>query len=68
MQRSHIQPSNVNNHKLYIARERYWRWCQLWHAARLACGDDTQFKAACPLRRPPAGAGFCHARPGGPIR
>jgi len=39
-------PSKANNYKLYMARERYWRRCQLWHAARLACGDDTQFKAA----------------------
>jgi len=30
-----------------VARERYFRRCQLWHAARLACGED-QFRAAWP--------------------
>lgn len=28
------------------AHARYLRRCQLWHAARLACDDDVQFRAA----------------------
>lgn len=33
--------------RFLVARDRYNRRCQLWHAARLACGED-QFRAAWP--------------------
>jgi len=26
-----------------LAMARYWRRCQLWHAARLACPDNASF-------------------------
>lgn len=34
---------NFHNHRLYIARERYWRRCQLWANARLRLGDEKFF-------------------------
>ncbi|MET4104080.1 hypothetical protein ABIE58_003529 [Roseovarius sp. MBR-78] len=50
MQRSiaqHECPATFDAHKYLVARERYWRRVQLWHAARLACGED-QFRASWP--------------------
>ena len=29
-----------------LALTRYWRRCQLWHAARLACPDNATFRAS----------------------
>ncbi len=31
-----------------LALTRYWRRCQLWHAARLACSDYVTFRQSCP--------------------
>ena len=39
---------NFDAGKYLVARERYYRRCQLWHAARLACDDEEQFRAAWP--------------------
>ena len=41
MQRSNPQ------HDPRLAMARYWRRCQLWHAARLACPDYETFRASC---------------------
>ena len=43
----HNTPAPFDAGKYLVARERYWRRCQLWHAARLACGED-HFRAAWP--------------------
>lgn len=49
MQRSTVQhncPVAFDGAEYLVARERYWRRCQFWHAARLACADEDQFRGA----------------------
>ena len=41
MQRSNIHPDPR------LAMARYWRRCQLWHAARRACPNYETFRQSC---------------------
>lgn len=42
----HNRPAAFNAGRYLIAKERYHRRCQLWHAARLACENEDLFRAA----------------------